>query len=80
MLPGPGALQCRFRLGDNFVGVGVFLGIFAGFVPELLAVLKLFLGCSGVYFFGLLRGFCKDGDALGQHFDEAAGYVVSLIA
>jgi len=39
VLRGAGGVEFGFGFADEFVGVGVFLGVFAGFVPELLAFL-----------------------------------------
>src|ERR1035438_6511391 len=80
VLPCPGALQFCFGLRHDFVGVGVLAGIFAGFVPELLAALELLLSCAGIDLLGLLCAFREDGHSIGQHFYKSASDAISLIA
>lgn len=74
-----GKLQPRFGFADDFEGLGVFVGVVAGFIPHLLTVLELRPHNGDIDLFLRTRAFNEDRHALGQHFNEAASDAVFLL-
>jgi len=75
-----GALKAGFGFADDDFRLLVFLGVVAGFVPDLMAVVKPSLGGGGVDFLGTEGAVGQNGHALGQNLDEAAADAKDTLA
>jgi hypothetical protein len=74
------ALESRLGLANDGFGLLVLFRVVARFVPEMMAVIEADLCGGDVDLFGTDGGVGKNGDSLGQDFNEATADAVGLLA